>query len=66
MKEIKRMTICRAGSNTPTTVKAVTHADLVYTFQTAPELNDRQIVNLVGRLVYHEQRGEGKRGRRNA
>jgi hypothetical protein len=58
MKSYKQLTICRAGSNRPATVRAVTEADLTYYFETAPQLSDRRILALVGRLIDYEQRGD--------
>ncbi|WP_115996036.1 hypothetical protein [Cohnella lupini] len=64
-KNIKHMTICRNGSNRPTAVRILTDADFVYTFDVAPQLSDRHILALIGRLVDFEERGDQvKRNRR--
>lgn len=62
MKTFKILTICRSEhGNRPATVHAVTEHDLSYQFEVAPELSDRHILSLVGRLVTHEQRGDRER-----
>jgi len=66
MKTYKQFMICRVGSNRPTSVRAVTEADMKYQFEVAPELTDRRILALVGSLISFEQRGDQEqRKRRN-
>lgn len=63
-KAIKRLTICRNVSNRPATVRILTDADFVYMFEVAPQLSDRRILALIGRLVDFEERGDQQKRKR--
>lgn len=63
MKTYKTFEVRRNGSNNPAEVTAVTDIGFVYHFSVAPELTDRQILRLVGRLIDHANQGT-RRGRK--
>lgn len=57
-KDIKRLTICRNGSNKPVTVRTETQNGITFMFDVAPELSDRRIISLVEKLADFEIRGD--------